>query len=128
MCLGLRSFIVNMAEGNSISSNFDEYYQKLQTAGVTATRKAAGLPPDVAFHRSMDREFAQGLDTFSERVVAMTNRLLTLVSTVDQTSNRKGKAKLENQDDVMDNFHAIVVDSVDQLLEKTVRFTLLYVC
>ncbi len=112
-----------MEEGNSIAANFDEFNKQLQTAGVVATRKAAGLPADVAFHRSMDSEFAQGLDRFSGRVLAMTNRLLTLVSTVDQTSQRKGKGKLENQDDVVDHFHALVVDSMDQLLEKTVCFS-----
>ena len=111
-----------MEEGSSIAANFDEFNKQLQTAGVIATRKAAGLPADVAFHRSMDNEFAQGLDRFSERVLAMTNRLLTLVSTVDQTSQRKGKGKLENRDDVVDHFHALVVDSMDQLLEKTVCF------
>ncbi|KAF8184172.1 hypothetical protein BJ912DRAFT_975089 [Pholiota molesta] len=113
-----------MDESHSVplaSSAFDAYNQKLQTAGVTATRKAAGLPTDVTFHRSMDREFAEGLDAFSERVLAMTNRLLALVSTVDQTqaSRGKGKGKLEGQDDVVDHFHNLVVDSMDQLLEKT---------
>ncbi|KAF9474588.1 hypothetical protein BDN70DRAFT_865980 [Pholiota conissans] len=104
-----------------LSSAFDDYNQKLQTAGLTSTRKAAGLPSDVAFHRSMDHELADGLDAFSERVLAMTNKLLALVSTVDltPTSRGKAKAKLEGQDDVVDHFHNIVVDSVDQLLEKT---------
>ena len=105
------------------SGSFDPHITRLQAAALGATRKAAVLPADIAFHRSMDPEFAQGLDAFSERVLAMTNKLLNLVSNVDQTqtSRGKGKAKLENQDDVVDNFHSLVVDSMDQLLEKTVR-------
>ncbi|KIM36578.1 hypothetical protein M413DRAFT_449112 [Hebeloma cylindrosporum] len=103
------------------SASFDAHITRLQAAALAATRKSAVLPLDIAFHRSMDPEFAQGLDTFSERVLAVTNRLLNLVSTVDQTksSRGKGKGKLENQDDVVDNFHSLVVDSMDQLLEKT---------
>jgi exosome complex exonuclease RRP6 len=121
--------IFAMDENHSVplaSSAFDAYNQKLQTAGLNATRKAAGLPTDVTFHRSMDQEFAEGLDAFSERVLAVTNRLLALVSTVDQTqaSRGKGKVKLEGQDDAVDHFHNLVVDSMDQLLEKTVRFVL----
>jgi len=71
----------------------------------------------------MDLDLAGQLDAFSERVLNMTNKLLSLVSTVDATRGRKekGKGKLEAQDDVIDNFHSLVVDSVDQLLEKTVR-------
>jgi len=104
------------------SASFDAHIAQLQAAALGATRKSAVLPADIAFHRSMDSEFARGLDAFSDRVLAVTNRLLNLVSPVDQTqtSRGKGKAKLENQDDVVDNFHSLIVDSMDQLLEKTV--------
>jgi len=36
-----------------------------------------------------------------------------MVATVDhsQSARTKGKAKLENQDDVVDNFQSLVVDS-----------------
>ena len=114
----------NMEDNTAMASaSFDAHITRLQAAALGATRKSAVLPTDIAFHRSMDPEFARGLDAFSDRVLAMTNKLLNLVSTVDQTqtSRGKGKAKLENQDDVVDNFHSLIVDSVDQLLEKTVR-------
>ena len=101
-------------------TSFDSYNAKIQASALAATRKAAGLPTDLAFHRSMDRELSESLDAFSQRVLNMANRLLALASTVDQGSKGKGKAKLENQDDVVDNFHSLVVDSVDQLLERTV--------
>ena len=105
------------------SASFDPYITRLQAAALGATRKSAGLPADIVFHRSMDPEFAQSLDAFSDRVLAITNRFLNLVSTVDQTQigRGKGKAKLESRDDVVDNFHSLVVDSMDQLLERTVR-------
>ncbi|KDR77424.1 hypothetical protein GALMADRAFT_209792 [Galerina marginata CBS 339.88] len=103
------------------STSFDAHNTRIQGSALAATRKSAGLPSDIAFHRSMDRELSQDLDAFSERVLKMTNRLLGLVATVDyaQGHKGKGKAKLENQDDVVDNFHALVVDSMDQMLERT---------
>ena len=106
------------------SAGFDVCNAKLQATALTTIRKAVGLPSDVAFHRSMDHSFAEDLDTFSERVLLVTNRLLNLVATVDQSQGMqgKGKGKLASQDDVVDNFHSLVVDSMDQLLEKTVSF------
>ena len=84
---------------------------------LTTIRKNVGLPSDVAFHRSMDHSFAQNLDTFSE-ILPVTNKLLNFfAATVDQSLV---KGKLKGQDDVVDNFHSLVVDSMDQLLEKTV--------
>lgn len=115
-----------MAESSSTASltsaTFDVYNTKLQNSALAATRKSAAIPADVGFHRSMDQELAQGLDAFSDRVLSISNRLLSLVSTVDQTQvgKGKGKGKLENQDDVVDHFHSLIVDSMDQLLEKTV--------
>ena len=106
------------------STGFNVCNAKLQATALTTIRKAVGLPSDVAFHRSMDHSFAQDLDTFSERVLLVTNKLLNLVATVDQSQGvlGKGKGKLTSQDDVVDNFHSLVVDSMDQLLEKTVSF------
>ncbi|KAF4621790.1 hypothetical protein D9613_012206 [Agrocybe pediades] len=103
------------------STSFDGYNSRLQAAALGATRKAAGLPVDISFHRSMDQDLAVEIDAFSERVLSMTNKLLSLASTVDTTKGRreKGKNKLESQDDVTDNFHSLVVDAMDQLLEKT---------
>ncbi|KAF5315383.1 hypothetical protein D9619_007468 [Psilocybe cf. subviscida] len=100
------------------STGFDAYNAKLQASALAATRKSAGIPGDVGFHRSMDQDLASDLDAFSDRVLAMTNRLLNLVSTVDYIQG-KGKAKLESEDDVVDQFHSLVVDSMDQLLERT---------
>jgi len=96
----------------------------LFTQVITTTHKAVSSPSDVAFHHSMDHGFAQDLDALSERVLLVANKLLNLVATVDQSQGirGKGKGKLASQDDVVDNFHALVVDSMDQLLEKMVSY------
>ncbi|KAF7354798.1 Exosome complex exonuclease RRP6 [Mycena sanguinolenta] len=103
------------------SASFSEFNSNVQTAALNATRSAAGLPADIPFHRSMDPELAEDLDAFSSRVLSLTNNILSLVATADpsQSSRRKGKAKLQTQDDVMDDFHSLVVDVMDQLLERT---------
>ena len=66
----------------------------------------------------MDPDFAKDLDEFSSKVLSITNRLLELASTID--SSGKGKGRLHNVDDVLDNFESCVVDRVDQLLERVV--------
>ena len=115
-----------MEEGSSnllTPAGFDVCNAKLQATALTTTRKAVSLPSDVAFYRSMDHSFAEDLDAFSDRVLHVTNKLLNLVGTVDQSQGVRGKGKLASQDDVVDNFHSLVVDSMDQLLEKTVSFS-----
>ncbi|GBE85266.1 Exosome complex exonuclease rrp6 [Sparassis crispa] len=115
-----------MADASSSSSTklhpsgFNTYNTQLQSAALKATKCAVGIPSDLAFHRSIDRGFARDIDACSGRVLALTNRLLALASTADASADarRKGKAKLESTDDVVDNFHSLVIDSMDQLLER----------
>ena len=111
---------------SKVSSNsFDEFNSGLQATALKATRHALSLPADLAFHRSMDPELAQDLEAFSTRVLSVTNDLLTLVSTADSapSASGKGKLKLESHDDVMDSFQSLVVDAMDQLLERAVSFS-----
>ena len=70
----------------------------------------------------MDMEFSSDVDAFSARLLSLTNKLLSFSSTIDSAaaSRDKGKAKLQTQDDVTDDFHSVVVDCMDQLLERTV--------
>lgn len=107
------------------AGNFDDFNSQLQAKTLKATRSALALPPDVAFHRSMDSSFSRDLDAFSSGVLSLTNKLLNMVATADysQSARTKGKAKLENQDDVVDSFQSLVVDSMDQLLERTVSIS-----
>ena len=106
--------------------SFDEFNSQLQVAALKTTRNAVALPSDMGFHRSMDSGFSKDLDAFSSRILALTNNLLELVATADATRSVKGKGKsrLESQDDVVDNFHSFVVDSMDQLLERTVSLAI----
>ena len=70
----------------------------------------------------MAKELAQEVETCSSRVLNLTTRLLDLVAT-GETGAAKGKrrARLESIEDVQDSFRSIVVDAMDQLLERTVR-------
>ncbi len=104
------------------SSSFNDYNAQLQGSALKATRAAVSLPTDIPFHRSIHPEFAKGLDQCSARVLSLTNKLLSLSTTVNAStrSRGKGKARLEAQDDVVDNFHSLVVDVMDQLLENAV--------
>lgn len=104
-------------------SEFDGYYAQLQNAALKATKHAAGLPADLAFHRSVDSDVAKDLETCSNRVVSMTNVLLDLASTIGNSkgAKEKGKARLQDEDDFLDRFQALIVEPMDQLLERAVR-------
>ena len=104
-------------------SEFDGYYAQLQKAALKATKHAAGLPTDLAFHRSVDSDLAKDLETCSKRVVSMTNALLGLASTIGNSKNAKGngKARLQDEDDFLYRFQASIVEPMDQLLERAVR-------
>jgi hypothetical protein len=106
-------------------SEFDGYYAQLQSAALKATKHAAGLPTDLAFHRSVDSDLAKELESCSKRVVSMTNVLLDLASTIGNSKSAKGngKARLQDEDDFLDRFEALIVEPMDQLLERAVRNT-----
>ncbi|WVR05806.1 hypothetical protein IAU60_002831 [Kwoniella sp. DSM 27419] len=122
-------------EGSSSSgvphpvSAFSAYLTHLTTALDSVTSHAAALPDksDLSFHRTLDRTFAKDLDTASERVLKLTERLLTLVDQSQRSAQANGKGKvvkaksrrrqLEDEDDVVDGFRQGVVGVVDGLLE-----------
>jgi PMC2NT (NUC016) domain len=105
------------------TSIFDGYYAQLQESALKATKHAAGLPADLAFHRSVDSDLASALGTCSNKVVTITNTLLSLASTVgtSKTSKGKGKARVQDEDDFLDRFRTLIVEPMDQLLENAVR-------
>ena len=104
-------------------SEFDGYYAQLQEHVLKATKHAAGLPSDLAFHRSVDSDLANDLEACSSKVVSMTNMLIGLSSTIGSSKSAKGKgrARLQDEDDFIDRFEALIVEPMDQLLERAVR-------
>ncbi|KAJ3794444.1 hypothetical protein GGU11DRAFT_689806 [Lentinula aff. detonsa] len=102
---------------SSISSRFNEMNSRIQTSALKATRNSMLLPSDINFHRTMDTEFSRDLDAFSSRILSIANQVMALMGTADQSTKPKGK--LENEDDVVDNFHSVVVDTVDRMMERT---------
>lgn len=100
------------------AASFDAYSSELQAAALNSTKLAAALPPDIGFHRSVDKDFARAIETCSERTLRLTNKLLELSS---GQSSSKGKAKLQDEEDVLDSFQALVGDVLDQLFEQAVR-------
>jgi exosome complex exonuclease RRP6 len=99
------------------SASFDAFNSEIQGAALNVTKRSLALPSDLAFHRTMDPELARDLDEFSSRVLSIANDLLALVS----ASDNHRRPRLKSQDDVVDNFHPIVVDSIDPLFERAVR-------
>jgi hypothetical protein len=108
----------------SMSANFDDLNTTLQTLALKSTRNAAALPTDLAFHRTLDRDFGRDMDACSAKIMSLANDLLAFIDSGDasRSGGRKGKERrVEGQDDVVDDFRGIVVDAIDRLLERTVR-------
>ena len=116
------------SRSNFFEPNFETYNNELQSKALNATRLAASLPSDIAFNRSTDTEFARSLDACSEKVLHVTNRLLSFASATGSSSKSKGKAKLKSQDDIVDHFQSLVVDVLDTLLERAVSLLALSCC
>ena len=103
-------------------SEFDAYYAQLQASALKATKHAAALPTDLAFHRSVDSDLASDLEACSNKVVSITNMLLNLASTVgsSKSAKGKGKARVRDEDDLIDRFGSLIVEPMDQLFERAV--------
>lgn len=122
-------------------ADFDRFLPHITSLFDKLTTHAASLPPksDLAFHRTLDRSFARGLDSTSERVLALTEKLLSVLEvdvagkgkdkgkekergTVASGSGARGKGrrKLLEEEDVVDGFRRGVVEVVDGLLEDAV--------
>ncbi|CAL1713393.1 unnamed protein product [Somion occarium] len=99
---------------------FDDYNTQLQAAALKATRLSAALPSDLAFYRSVDKALARDVDSCKSKVLSLTNKLLQLASSGTGSDGRARKRpRLENEDDVVDDFHGTIVDLMDQMLERT---------
>lgn len=105
-------------------TEFAEYQAFLQKTIISAAKHATSLPPktDLAFQRTLDRQFAKDLDACSARILGFTNRLLNLVGDAVPSSSRgKGKAKeVTEEEDLTEGYHSRVVDVLDGLYENVV--------
>jgi exosome complex exonuclease RRP6 len=116
-------FMASSSAASITRETFDEHDNRLQTAAVKALKAAAGaLPADIEFHRTLDSDYATALDATAARVLRLTNGLLGLA---ESSRTGKGKGRLRDKEDVLDRFHAVVVDAMDGMLEQTVRSALL---
>ena len=107
-----------------MESNFEDYNLKLQNSILNPTKHAFALPTDIQFHKSIDRDFAEEIEACSTKVLSITNKLLTLTASSTATLGGKRKTRLfVDQDDVVDDFDSVVVDIMDQLLERVVSET-----
>ena len=101
-------------------AGFNDYNTNLQATALKATRLSAALPSDIGFYRSVDKTLAKDIDSCKAKVLSLTNKLLDLASSNNDAESRARKRpRLENED-ITDDFHGIIVDLMDQLLEKSV--------
>jgi hypothetical protein len=117
------AFVMASSSSSNIITRdtFDEINSSIQ-ASATKTLRAAGttLPADLDFHRTLDSEYGAEVDATAARVLALTNKLLALAESSNTSSRGKGKARLQDKEDVLDRFHAVVVDAMDGMLERAV--------
>lgn len=104
--------------------SFEEQQASLKSALVAATVLANDLPDpqDIGFHRSMSRSFATDVDSASDQILSLTNKLLDLVRVAQSEKQANGRKRrptsaLASVDDVNDDFDSAVVDVVDFLFE-----------
>jgi exosome complex exonuclease RRP6 len=97
---------------NIDTDTFTTYSDALQAAALTTTRLAAtSLPADLSFHRSIDPALAGDVDIFSDRVLALVNKLVHIAS---------GKpSRMREEEDVVDEFVRNIVDPMEGMLENT---------
>lgn len=114
------------------STDFAEFVDNMTRALEDSTSVAAQFPEksDLSFHRTLDRKFAKGLDTSSQRVLDLTDKLLQLAveGAHEKAKAAGGKTKprraVTDEDDAIDSFHATVIEPVDALLEDAVSMQL----
>lgn len=97
---------------NIDTDTFTTYSDALQAAALTTTRLAAtSLPGDLSFHRSIDPALARDVDAFSDRVLALANKLVYIAS---------GKtSRMREEEDVVDEFVRNILDPMEGMLENT---------
>jgi exosome complex exonuclease RRP6 len=109
--------------GSPPTDNMDKLIETLQSQALECFIAADGLPQDIAFHRSLDRQFRKDIEKTSARLLQFANRLIAYSRTHSSTSAAKGNGKelaLQDEEDITDKYHSIIVDAMDSLLEHVV--------
>lgn len=118
--------------GSPSSDDMDTLLETLQSQALECFVAADDLPLDIAFHRSLDRQFRKDIKKTSARLLKFANRLLAYAETHSTTSatngaQRNGKEReLQDEEDIADKYHSIIVDAMDSLLERAV--CTVYIC
>lgn len=101
----------------------DTLIETLQSQALECFIAADDLPQDIAFHRSLDRQFRKDIEKTSARLLKFANRLITYAETHSPTSAAKlnqRNGELQDEEDIKDKYHSIIVDAMDSLLEHAV--------
>lgn len=107
-------------------SEFSAYQDLLKKTIISGAQHATRLPPknDLAFQRTLDRQFGKDLDACSGRILSLVNKMLDLVQGVGALGSglgrSKGKARQVREDDLIEGYHSMVVDALDGLYENVV--------
>jgi exosome complex exonuclease RRP6 len=108
------------------SIDMNTLVETLQSQALECFVAADDFPQDIAFHRSLDRQFRKDLDKTSARLLKFANRLIAYTETHSPTSIAKGAQRngrirrLQDAEDIADKYHSIIVDAMDSLLEHAV--------
>ena len=93
---------------------YPEWQASLLKQLVSSTKAASAVGShDVSFERSVDSKFESALTSVTERLLALSNRLLKFAGSETE--------EFEDEDDLEDRW-AEIVDVVDGLLERAVFF------
>ena len=88
---------------------FDAYQAHLQKSLITTTKYAHALPAkdDISFQRTLDRNFAQGLDECSVRVLRLLNNLISLAKGVDDLGEKRTEKGNSLPSTIPNSMHAV---------------------
>lgn len=102
-------------------ATFDEYQTLLQRTALKATKQAFILPVDMDYQRTINKRFASDVDTFSARILYLTDKLVRFSAGVNVGGKGKGKSRIKEDEDLTERYKSSVLDTVDQLFEIAVR-------
>ena len=125
-------FGLRLMAGSPPSNDMDTFIETIQSQALECFIAADGLPQDIAFHRSLDRQFRKDIEKTSARLLKFANRLIAYAETHSPTSVADGarrnskERELQDEDDIADKYHSIIVDAMDSLLELAV--CTMYLC